>query len=76
MIRPLEYLCSLPLREWTADELHALRQARVRLHRRYSRTKSSNATGYVLNDHDVLYIDRLSPNELERLQKALMRPIS
>ncbi len=73
MMRPLEYLCSLPLREWTADELNALRQARVRLHRRHSRTKADNAKGYVVNDHDELRLDILDANELRRLAVALSR---
>ena len=70
-MRPLAELQPIPLREWTADELAALRRARVLLRRTHSRTKSSQPPGYVVNDHDAIDLDLLDGEARERLRQEL-----
>ena len=70
-MRPLTELHPIPLREWTADELAALRRARVPLRRTTTRTPIDRPPGYVLNDHDALNLDTLDEASLIRLRREL-----
>ena len=70
-MRPLAELQPIPLREWTADELAALRRARVPLRRTHSRTESRQPPGYVVNDHDALDLDLLDGEARARLHREL-----
>ena len=70
-MRPLCELRTVPLREWTADELTALRSARVMLRRTTTRTPISRPPGYVLNDHDALDMRLLDAVQVARLLAAL-----
>ena len=71
VMRPLAQLQAVPLREWTADELAALRRARVPLRRTTTRTPTDRPPGYVLNDHDALDLDTLDEASLNRLRQEL-----
>jgi len=70
-MRPLAQLQAVPLREWTADELAALRRARVPLRRTTTRTPIDRPPGYVLHDHDALDLDLLSADDRVRLSAQL-----
>ena len=69
-MRPLCELQTMPLRKWTADELAALRRARIPLRRTITRTLIKRPPGYVLNDRDELDMGLLDAAQEARLFKA------
>lgn len=66
-MRSLEILQAIPLRQWTGDELGALRRARIPLRRTTTRRATRYPPFYVMIDCDTFDLDILDGEAWKRL---------
>ena len=74
-MRSLDILQAIPLRQWTVEELGALRRARIPLRRTTTRRATRFPPFYVLIDCDGFDSDILDGKAWERLNRQFNGPI-